>query len=377
MPSVPKNMEARYAQITTLTDVVCKDHLSEEYAALSRKAVAALCRKRPSPIVRGEANIWACAVVQALGQVNFLSDKSTKPYMATATLQELFGVSKSSAGNKAAFVRDALKMHHLFSPEWQLSSTQEGFAPAMNMLMQTAQMFGGAPPVFGNPAKAPPKDSKERKAVLTLYDKCRRINREHNTELCDGFLKSGEIIKTAEQLGSLSEPEADGTRGIYEEDVDALLDYTLHVTYKNHIEEYMKERKGLLSGDEENILNAMQRPFFSIFAMERKHEIAGVILRDIFSKEEFWLVDRGLEASGGQGFTLALRIFKPADFWMSTGAPLPLDWKLLGSKIQTLHRKYGADRDAFCTETLRLLFTQGSGYAASELHGQTVFSKAS
>jgi hypothetical protein len=65
-----------------LSDKLClvAEHLNDEYAGLARSAIAALCRKRPSPLASGNLQTWGCAVLYALGQVNFLSDKSTTPY---------------------------------------------------------------------------------------------------------------------------------------------------------------------------------------------------------------------------------------------------------------------------------------------------------
>ncbi len=79
--SVPKSVEPHYLAIVKSIDAVCDEHLSAEYATLSRKLAAKLARKRPSPIVRGKPEIWACGIVYALGTVNFLFDKSQDPHM--------------------------------------------------------------------------------------------------------------------------------------------------------------------------------------------------------------------------------------------------------------------------------------------------------
>jgi hypothetical protein len=118
---VPKNLEGLYATLTDMTDRFCADHLDSEYAELARYAIAALCRKRPSPLVGGKLQTWACAVLYALGQVNFLSDKATKPHMAMADLCGHFGIAASTGGNKAKLVRDALAMHQ-FDHVWMLPS---------------------------------------------------------------------------------------------------------------------------------------------------------------------------------------------------------------------------------------------------------------
>jgi len=76
---VPKEMQAKDDDINGLTDEVCMQHLNAEYAELVRRATAALARKRPSPLARGWTKTWACAVVYAVGQVNFLFDKTQTP----------------------------------------------------------------------------------------------------------------------------------------------------------------------------------------------------------------------------------------------------------------------------------------------------------
>jgi hypothetical protein len=97
-------------QVIALTDAVCADLLDEEYADLARHAVAKLARKRPSPLQSGRAATWAGGIVVALGQVNFLFDRSSQPYASHDDLAEAFGLSKSTLGQKAKQIRDMLKM---------------------------------------------------------------------------------------------------------------------------------------------------------------------------------------------------------------------------------------------------------------------------
>jgi hypothetical protein len=118
---VPKDWETVFGALTGLTERFCDEHLDHEYAELARYAIAALCRKRPSPLTSGHPQTWACAVLYALGQVNFLSDRSTTPYMAMADLCSHFGIAASTGGNKAKLVRRTLSMHQ-FDHNWTLPS---------------------------------------------------------------------------------------------------------------------------------------------------------------------------------------------------------------------------------------------------------------
>ncbi|MCL4880423.1 MAG: hypothetical protein KJ064_27475 [Anaerolineae bacterium] len=114
-------MQAKYDAVVKLTDTVCKKHLNEEYAALCRQMAAKLARKRPSPLESGRAGTWAAAITYAIGQVNFLFDKSQTPHMTSADLAEAFEVSQSTASSKAKTVRDLLNIH-LMDPDWTLPS---------------------------------------------------------------------------------------------------------------------------------------------------------------------------------------------------------------------------------------------------------------
>jgi len=119
--SVPKTVEPFFQTIIKLTDVFCVRHLNGEYASLARILAAALARKRPSPILRGNAEIWACGILYALGSVNFLFDKSQSPHMRADELCAAFGVSQSSGSNKAKQIRDMFKMYQM-DPNWCLPS---------------------------------------------------------------------------------------------------------------------------------------------------------------------------------------------------------------------------------------------------------------
>ncbi len=118
---IPKGVEYVYDGLTEMTDRFCAAHLNEEYAELSRRAIAALCRKRPTPLTSGAPQTWACAVVYALGQINVLTDRASKPYMAMADVCAEFGVASSTAAAKAKLVRKALGASQ-FDPEWMLPS---------------------------------------------------------------------------------------------------------------------------------------------------------------------------------------------------------------------------------------------------------------
>ena len=107
-PGVAKSMQAIYEAITKLTDVICREHLNEEYRAMAGRMTAAPCRKRPSPLGSGQPRTWACGIVYVIGQINFLTDPSTQPFMTTADLCARFGVDQSTASAKARVITQVL-----------------------------------------------------------------------------------------------------------------------------------------------------------------------------------------------------------------------------------------------------------------------------
>jgi Domain of unknown function (DUF6398) len=112
MPSdnlrVPAALRDRAQQIIDITYTACREHLDEEYGLITRRLVARLARKRPSPIVRGDARIWAAGAIYAVGQVNFLFDRTQTPHMTAKQLAQALGVVQATMANKAAIINRAL-----------------------------------------------------------------------------------------------------------------------------------------------------------------------------------------------------------------------------------------------------------------------------
>lgn len=117
--TVPKAMQATYDAVVALTDAFCRDHLTNEYRDLARTMAAALSRKRPSPLTSGQPRTWACGIIHVLGQLNFLSDKASQPYMTMAEICAAFGVGQRTASAKGRVIFDALQPNRM-DPTWML-----------------------------------------------------------------------------------------------------------------------------------------------------------------------------------------------------------------------------------------------------------------
>ncbi len=119
--NIPKPIQEKYQAIVDITDSFTKENMNEEYAQLIGYAVAALCRKRPSPIESGKAATWTCGATHAIGMVNFLFDKSQTPHIRSTDLYKKMGVGESTGQAKSKLIRDLLGMDPL-DPNWTLLS---------------------------------------------------------------------------------------------------------------------------------------------------------------------------------------------------------------------------------------------------------------
>ncbi|MCF6200490.1 MAG: DUF6398 domain-containing protein, partial [Hyphomicrobiaceae bacterium] len=123
---VPKAQRETYDRLTALSDEFCQQHLHEDYAELARYAIAALSRKRPSPLRSGRPNTWVCGVIYALGQVNFLFDKDSNPHMSAADLCAHFNIATSTGSAKVRQINKALGMDR-FDFTWALPEVIDRF----------------------------------------------------------------------------------------------------------------------------------------------------------------------------------------------------------------------------------------------------------
>ena len=104
-------------QLTKMTAAFCQQHVDAEYERLCKKLIDKMARKRAVPFLSGRLEIWAAAIIHALGSINFLFDKSFLPHTTADTLCDHFQVSKRTVTQKAKWIRDLFKLGY-FDPEF-------------------------------------------------------------------------------------------------------------------------------------------------------------------------------------------------------------------------------------------------------------------
>jgi hypothetical protein len=77
------------------------------------------------------------------------------------------------------------------------------------------------------------------------------------------------------------------------------------------------------------MLEAMRQARFSVWRVERRHEMVGLIVQDLLRPNEAWLVDEALERSAPKGMTMAMRLCTPDTFTMTSGIIVPVDREAL------------------------------------------------
>lgn len=105
--------------IVELTDAFCTEYLNGEYADLCRKLAAALARKRPSPLLRGKLETWACGIIRTIGWANFLHDPSQTPHLKLYSIDDAFGIAESTGAAKLKEIRTMFRILQL-DPKWTL-----------------------------------------------------------------------------------------------------------------------------------------------------------------------------------------------------------------------------------------------------------------
>ena len=126
-------LNQKQSDLLRIVTKFCDEKLNDEYKELCIKLVEKMGRKRTVPFLSGRLEIWASAVIYALGQINFLFDKSFKPYQSADDICGYFGTTKSSVGQKAKIIRDMFKLNY-FDAEFSVKSMKES-NPFNNLMM--------------------------------------------------------------------------------------------------------------------------------------------------------------------------------------------------------------------------------------------------
>lgn len=125
-------------RLIEMTSRFCDEYLDEDYKQLCEKLIRKMSRKRNVPFLSGRIEIWAAATIYAIGSINFLFDKSFKPYATVGDICGYFGTSQSTTSQKAKVIRDMFKLGY-WDKEFSTSHMMES-SPFSNLVMVNGLM---------------------------------------------------------------------------------------------------------------------------------------------------------------------------------------------------------------------------------------------
>ena len=117
------------------------------------------------------------------------------------------------------------------------------------------------------------------------------------------------------------------------------------------------------------MLDAMRNARLSMISILRRHDVAGLIVEDLFRGVEVWLVDEGLESSLLDGAALATRLCTPEGFAMTAGVLVPLDIELIEDAIADTPQLLRNRREKLIDDPLRDSVAGSNGRSFQHTHG--------
>ncbi len=126
-------IKEREQRLLDMTTTFCAQNLDEHYFVLAEKLIKKMGRKREVPFARGRLDIWASAVIHAIGSINFLFDKSFEPYVSSEDVNAHFETKKSSVSAKAQAIKKMFGLAY-YDKEFSTPMMQEN-NPFSEMVM--------------------------------------------------------------------------------------------------------------------------------------------------------------------------------------------------------------------------------------------------
>jgi hypothetical protein len=111
-PSVPKAMAARYSEIAQVIEAYCLEKLNDGYKEVCLNVLAKLARKRPSPLLSGRTNTWACGIVYTVAAFNGTFGTLSPNYVVDSEMADWFGIAKRTASNKMNDIDELLGLSY-------------------------------------------------------------------------------------------------------------------------------------------------------------------------------------------------------------------------------------------------------------------------
>lgn len=167
-----------------------------------------------------------------------------------------------------------------------------------------------------------------RTEILSRYRRLRQVSKEHHHAVLD-IIAPDVLLDWAKRLGL-----TEGRKVLLESEhemtlAEDLATYVSRLGRSHPLDRYARAAQFAPDSDEAIVLDAMRYARFSVWRVERRHETAGLILRDVLRGEETWLVDETMEKNPPLGVEIAGRLLRPEGFAMTARIVVPISPVLL------------------------------------------------
>jgi hypothetical protein len=171
--------------------------------------------------------------------------------------------------------------------------------------------------------------------IATRYRRIRKVGGELN-KILTRYVSKEELETTARKLGLWQE----GTL-VFQDmgQTTVLFDQAIHGYFadgSNAVDRYLADHPPGLESDQEEVLTAKKRSFFSLFQVERIVPQVGVHVHDLLRDRRHFLADVGFSQTAVKGLVLATRALPFGNFLTTSGAPLPMDADTLANIFRML-----------------------------------------
>ena len=159
------------------------------------------------------------------------------------------------------------------------------------------------------------------------YKHYRRIELEMNQGLV-AKLPQKAIEECGKKLGILKGK----TLYLDENDSSVFMDYCFHhfrINKANVIERELAITSFDKDSIEFNVLKSTATAYYSVFFIKQVVEGKGVLVVDLLYQNELFVIDVGMAQTGMENFVFSGHLLPFKDFYMTSGAPLPIPFELL------------------------------------------------
>lgn len=180
----------------------------------------------------------------------------------------------------------------------------------------------------------------KKDADYERYLRLRAVGKKLNSELIR-LLQKKDIHRCGKDLGLLKKNTL-----IFdsEDNLPILMDYCIHNPSgkKSCIDVYIEQSSLEQVSDEMMMLKAFRESFFSICQVNRTEKGDLCYVEDILRRQHIVLMDVGLGSSAVPGILIAARLMKmpSSNYYMTTGAPVPIQEKQAIDAVETILRKF-------------------------------------